>query len=272
MFPFLVGCPRSGTTLLRAMLDSHSQMAVPGESHFIPTLVAARDRYDADGRLDVERFVTDLSAHPRFERWELSTSDVRAALLRRPPLVLADAVRRLYGLYAAARGKPRFADKTPDYVLQVPLLAAEFADAVFVHIIRDGRDVALSLVDVDWGVPTIGAAAEMWSSYVAAGRRTGRALGAERYVEVRYEDLVAHPERELRTLCSFLELRYEDRMLAYHERADLVRRPVLSPTSHQRLSLPPTTRMRDWRTELAPADVATFASLAGDLLDDLGYQ
>src|SRR3954464_10345335 len=107
MFPFLVGCPRSGTTLLRAMLDGHSAVAVPGESHFIPTMAARRERYEGRSTFDVERFVADLGAEPRFSRWDLPAAAVRASLLDTPPVDLPGALRRVYELYAVREGKAR---------------------------------------------------------------------------------------------------------------------------------------------------------------------
>src|SRR3954452_1268100 len=201
MFPFIVGCQRSGTTLLRAMLDSHSQVAVPGESHFIPAMEARRDRYEQADGFDIVRFVADLADHPRFVRWELPAGDVQHALASDPPADLAAALVRLYECYAERQGKPRYADKTPEYVLQMPLLARLFEDSVFVHIIRDGRQVVASLLDQEWGAKTAILAAKIWVSYVKSGRHAGQSLGPDRYREVRYEELVAEPAAVLGDLC-----------------------------------------------------------------------
>jgi hypothetical protein len=254
------------------MLDSNSQLAIPGESHFIPGLIAKRQLYEGGIAFNVERFVADLSEHVRFVRWDIPTEDLVASFSDERPAGLADAVRRLYQAYADRQRKLRFGDKTPDYVVHIPALADLFPDAVFVHIVRDGRDVALSLIDVEWGVATVTDAAEMWLSYVEAGRTSGRLLGSDRYREIRYEDLVAEPERELRRLCTFLRLDFEANMLAYYHRAEEIRRSVLSPTSHGRLALPPTPQLRDWRHEMASSDVSTFAAIAEDTLQELGYE
>src|SRR4051794_27962840 len=127
IFPFVVGCSRSGTTLLRALLDAHPLLAVPPESHFA---VAPRLRR--------------LGRDPWFRLWGIEPPDLRG-------LDVADAVRAVFAAYAAAQGKPRYADKTPHYVSHLPLLAERFPEARFVHVVRDGRDVALSLLEVPWG-------------------------------------------------------------------------------------------------------------------------
>jgi hypothetical protein len=245
VFPFVVGCSRSGTTLLRAMLDGHRELAVPPESHF----ALARS---------VRSLRRALARDPWFALWEIDAPDLRG-------LDCADAVRALFAAYAAARGKPRYADKTPHYVSHLPRLAARFLEARFVHVVRDGRDVALSLLQVPWGPDTVEEAALHWRRRVLEGRAAG--LPADRYREVRYEALVADPERELRALAAWLELEYDAAMLAYPGRP--LRVPY--PEHHRGLALAPTPELRDWRREMAPEDVARFEAVAGDALAELGY-
>jgi hypothetical protein len=244
-FPFVVGCSRSGTTLLRAMLDAHPALAVPPESHFAlaPSVRALRRA---------------LRREPWFALWEIDAPDLHG-------LDCADAVRALFAAYAAARGKPRYADKTPYYVSHLPRLAARFPEARFVHVVRDGRDVALSLLEVPWGPDTIEGAALYWRRRVLEGRAAG--LPPDRYRELRYEALVADPEGELRPLAAWLRLEYSGAMLAYPDRP----LTVPYPEHHRRLALAPTPDLRDWRTQMSPADVARFERVAGDALDALGY-
>jgi hypothetical protein len=244
-FPFVVGCSRSGTTLLRAMLDAHPALAVPPESHFAlaPSVGALRRA---------------LRREPWFALWEIDAPDLRG-------LDCADAVRALFAAYAAAQGKPRYADKTPHYVSHLPLLATRFPEARFVHVVRDGRDVALSLLEVPWGPDTIEEAAAHWRRRVLEGHDAG--LPADRYRELRYEALVADPEAELRALARWLGLDYDGAMLAYPGRP----LSVPHPEHHRRLALAPTTGLRDWRTQMAAADVVRFRTVAGDALDLLGF-
>src|SRR4051812_36230761 len=108
VFPFAVGCGRSGTTLLRAMLDSHPQLAIPGESRFIPTMAARRDRYERAEGFAVEAFISDLAATPWFRHWGLSVDDAAGAVADRRPGDVADAFRALYALQADIAGKPRY--------------------------------------------------------------------------------------------------------------------------------------------------------------------
>lgn len=272
-FPFIVGNQRSGTTLVRALLDSHPELSVPPESWFVAELARPADRYEREGGFDAEAFLSDLADHPRFSRWALSPEWTRAALLGDRPPDYPEAIRRVFALFATSRHKPRYADKTPTYVKELPLLARLFPEARFVHVIRDGRDVALSFVEAPWGPDNPIRAALDWSDRVAAGRRTGRALGRERYLEVRYEQLVEDPEHVTRRICKFLELKFDSAMFSYPDRAaELTGAGLQQRNVNRHIALPPTKGLRDWRSEMAPADVAGFELVAGDLLEALGYE
>jgi hypothetical protein len=272
-FPFIVGCGRSGTTLLRAVLDSHSQLAIPGESHFLTPMLDDRARYEHDGEFARDLFLADLVKSERFLLWGLSATEVREALAQSESLDLPRAIRILYLVYATRQGKPRYGDKTPNHVLRIPLFAGVFPEARFIHLIRDGRDVALSLIDLsDWGPDDVGTAALRWRQFVEAGRRGAAEIDPGRYLEIHYEELLTSPDEALLRLCGFVDLPFEETMLQYHERADSLLRTVSVPHTHARLRLPLTTGLRDWRTQMTDDDQAIFDSVAGDLLAELGYE
>lgn len=267
-FPFLVGRGRSGTTLLRAMFDSHPELAIPHESHFVVTMGMKRKAYERPAGFDAGRFVDDLSS-TGFARWGLDATAVKRRLADEGTRSYQSAVRGVFSHYALDRGKPRYADKTPIYVLHIDYLAELFPEAQFIHIIRDGRDVALSYMDVDFGPAGLEEAAIHWKRFVNAGRRAGAHLGESRYAEVRYEALMADPEREVRRLCSFVDLDFQDTMLNYFERAQDI---VGSDECHRNLYSPPGRALRDWRSAMTPRQVAHFDALAGDTLEELGYE
>jgi sulfotransferase family protein len=270
-FPFVVARGRSGTTLLRAILDAHPDLAIPGESHFAVSFGERRREFERPGGFATEPFLRDLLRHWGFRRWELPEQDVRAAFDETPPSNVADGIRLAFALYARSRGKPRYGDKTPGFVLHIGMLAELFPEARFVHLIRDGRDVALSYLDTDFGVATLTDAAIYWERFVRAGRAAGNALGPGRYLEVRYEDLVADVERTTVRVCEHIDLPFDPAMLRYFERSASLD-GLSHAEHHQNISLPPTSGLRDWRTQMAPADVALFEALAGDLLTELGYE
>jgi len=167
---FVVGCPRSGTTLLRLMLDAHPTLAIPPESHFIPLVARVRSRYDQPSGFDAEHMAADVMRGLRFRDWHLSDDAVRAAIRERRPTTLASAIECVFVAYADAHGKTRWGDKTPGYSIELPLISELFPEAVFVHLIRDGRNVALSLMEVPRPPRSFAEAAQLWRSRVSTGR------------------------------------------------------------------------------------------------------
>lgn len=271
-FPFVVARGRSGTTLVRAILDAHPALAIPGESHFPIWFAVRARRYGTRDRFDRDRFVADLEGHWAFRRWDLPSLAVREAYEASRPDTLPDALRLAYATYARHHGKERYGDKTPSFVIHIDRLARLFPEASFVHVIRDGRDVALSYLDTDFGSRNVVEAAIAWDRYVRRGRASGARLGPGRYHEVRYEHLVDDPERVVRRLCGFLGLTFEPTMLRYFERVDALHRSLSHREHHRNLYLPPTSGLRDWRRQMDPRAVEVFEAIAGPLLDELGYE
>jgi hypothetical protein len=281
--PFICGVPRSGTTLLRLMLDAHPEMAIPPETHFAPRLIRTLgDRTGDEARASAHELITE---HPRWPDFGLDPAELRSRFAAADPFGAATALRCFFGLYADGAGKPRWGDKSPKYVRRMRLLHQTLPEARFIHVIRDGRAVALSLAGVSWGPQSAAEAADRWVSDIERARKMARRL--PHYIEVRYEELVADPEPALRRACELCELSWDDAMLSFHEQAaermsessrDL--RPGSGGTvtaeerarQHALVSRPPSAdRAERWRTELAPEDLAAFEDRAGPLLRELGY-
>ena len=157
------------------------------------------------------------------------------------------------------------------HVLHLRRLGRLFPEARFVHVVRDGRDVAVSYRSVAWGPTTVEDAAMRWRRSVLRGRRDGERLGPDRYREVRYEDLVTDPERVLRELCAFLDLEWDDGVLHHHERAAEVIAATRFPGAHSRLLLPPTPGLATGAGRWRRPTWRGFEAIAGGLLDELGY-
>jgi hypothetical protein len=258
--------------MFRLMLDSHPDLAVPGESHFIPDLYRHRGRYTTTGLLDARRLASDIMRTLHVRLWEVPRIAVwrRLESLEHPEF--ADVVGAVFAAYADHHGKKRWADKTPIYVLWMPLLSNLFPDARFIHLIRDGRDVALSYLSVPWGPSTVWKAARKWCRDVTAGRESGRALGPSRYMEIRYEDLVARPKEILKATCSFANIRFDDRMLDYHNGASDRIEWRSGKEFHSTATKPPAPGARDWRTQMPDSHLKIFEAVAGGLLKELGYE
>lgn len=264
----------------------HSQVAAPPESHFIVPLAQRRAEYESPDGFRVDAFLRDLLGEPRFVRWlvrwDLPMHQIRDDLTSRPPESFEAGVRRIFELYARRHSKDRYADKTPRYLAHLPLLAEVFAKGRFVHIIRDGRNVALSQLELETGPrpPNLVVAARRWSRVVTAARTAGASM-PERYLEVRYEDLIEGPEGVLETICRFLSLTFEPEMTRFLEpgatpgnRARNSSRGA--PSADEADSVPsifrgPPHGLRDWRDQMGADDIAAFDAEAGELLEELGY-
>jgi hypothetical protein len=180
------------------MLCAHPRIAIPSESNFLPAFYRAFG--DPATETEARALATRILGLHWVKKWNLPVEPGDFAADRSFAAVIA----RLYGCYAAREGKTRWGDKTPSYVRHLPLLADLFPGARFVHVVRDGRDVALSFVRHYAGPRNVYTAAEHWLRSVEEGRRAGEALGPASYLEVRYEDLIAGPEAVLRGVCAFL--------------------------------------------------------------------
>jgi Sulfotransferase family len=267
---FVIGAPRSGTTLLRIMLSCHPRIYIPPESDFIPRLYLGRGRTPM-GRDRAVRDVQAILANRRFLReWRGAVPDPEAfvaALAELTPAALLDA---LYRSYAAQHGAERWGDKSPIYTNYIPLLAEIFPSAQFVHLVRDGRDAALSTLAAypDRFYVDVYFAAQSWQRRVRAARRAGVALGPARYTELRYEDLTADPEAVLRPLCLFLGEDYAPAMCEPHELA----RELLRPHGrHAPVREPVHPNSGGWRSRMPVGDQRLFHAVASNLLLDLGY-
>jgi hypothetical protein len=261
---FVVGSARSGTTLLRMILNAHSEIAVPPESRFVVEL------WNGRSEVDVESFLGALARHPRWNTWGLPIETVRRELEGARRVPYRAAIEAAYRAYARVRHKTKFGDKTPRYIEQIPLLARLFPRARFVHQIRDGRNVALSYAAVPFGPGTVAGAAELWAARVSQGRAAGRSLGPRRYMEIHYEDLVRSPEPQVEALCRFLEVAFEPGMVRY---TDMSQGDVLSRHAHYNphVTRPPIPQVRSWEQEMSVGEIEMFEAVAGDVLSEVGY-
>jgi hypothetical protein len=253
------------------MFDAHPDVAVMYEWNVVAELRRPVARYAGPGGVHVPRLVADLTAHPHVAASGVERVEIETAL-QSPVTGSTDAARRLFGMYARHFDKPRSGEKSTSYLLDLALVADVLPEARFIHIIRDGRDVALAATERGYGPPTISGVAFAWKRWVMAGRNAGHALGADRYIELRYEDLIDDPEHALRRLCEFVELDFHPAMLSYYEQGDRVCEGTADPERHPHLRLPPTKGLRDWRRDMRDDDMAVFSAVAGDVLAELGYE
>ena len=280
--PFVVGVNRSGTTLLRMMLDAHPELTIPPETHFVPELIEAAE----SGTHSPEGLLAPITSQREWGDFGLTEEGLLERFRLFEPLTAGDALRSFYEAYAERAGKPRWGEKTPIYVKSMRAISSALPEARFVHVIRDGRDVALSIRDRATKEHPIERIAERWVRRITQAREQAKRL--DHYREIRYEALILDTEATLHEVLDFYELPWDDAVLDYHQRSaerleemkrglpDQGRRTALSVErrmmTHARTTeKPDPRRVSRWRESMDRADREQFESIAGPLLEELGY-
>lgn len=269
---FLVGADRSGTTLLRLMLNAHSQLHVPRESWFLSGLldVLPMDRPLSSNETD--RAIEVIRTHGRWRDWEIGDEQLRARLRSLAAPLLSEVVDAVFRLSGERAGKRYWGDKTPAYVRDMDRLGALFPCAKFIHVVRDARDVCLSLSKVRWHGHTFKEWGAYWSEAVEAGIASGHRLGQQRYLEVRYEDLVLHDERELVRICRFLDMSFESGMLKYYENAERHVAPWEKHLHRKAMAPPKPGNVGRWRTDMSRLQLLSVEAMASRTMRRLGQE
>jgi hypothetical protein len=257
--------------MLRLMLNRHPEICVPFESGFITVFHRRSARYgDLREEANARRLLADIAAYPLVRDRSRLASDPDA-ILAHPHDTYADVVRAIFAVEAARRAKRWWGDKTPSYVTDLDVLWRLFPGCRFVHLVRDGRDVALSSRGIEWGIRNLPAAAADWRWKTTIGRKVGSVLG-DHYLEVRYEDLVLRTVPALEAICAFLGADYSPQMLDYPADA-LSEMPRASLLWHgNSVRAPDPALVGAWKRRMSRADRVIFEQVAGDTLELFGYE
>jgi len=268
---FIVGIGRSGTTLLRLMFHNHPNIAIPYESHFITDYYNKIENYgDLNEDNNIKHLMKDIFNEDLLKQWD-HTFYIDQILPKIKTRTLGHVFRAIYDDYMYAKGKTRWGDKS-DYLDRLHIINEMFPDAKFIHIIRDGRDVANSVLKLPWGPQDIIQAAEWWHHHMILGRRMGAMLDPSRYTEIKYEDLVSDTENQLKRLCKFIGEDFSSEMLNYYKKsADSI--PDSRKGQHYNADSPPKTdRVAAWKKEMTPKNIAIFNDYTEHSLKELNYE
>jgi len=256
---FIVGCPRSGTTMVQQALNRHSQIAIPPETKFFFAFLGQSRRRQ---RRHVARLNADLGVRlPVPEARIRSAEDGRA---------FYDTLARQYAARLARPDLAYFGDKTPEHTGHLPQIRELFPDAPIVVLVRDGRDVALSLSRVPWASANLSVNFLVWLHYWRC-IRAARRLGFPNLYCVRYEDIVADPRRELSGILDFLGLRYEPAVAEGCGNAEGIPRREYAWKERALNKITPE-RVGLFRRDLTDAQIATLERLGREALPSLGYE
>jgi hypothetical protein len=267
---FVVSAPRSGSTLLRLILDAHPRLAVPPPGWLFDLVYPYLYSYgDLTRPANLLALAEDMLRTPTVGKWPVKPEPQALANAAREP-TFAGLYEALHVAYAAADGKRRWGEKTPRNSFWIDEIRKLFPDAQFIHIVRDGRDQAIDISDSLLWPNSVYSGANLWRRYVSAARDSAARLPADAYLEIRYEDLCAAPEPTIRRLCGFLREAFDPRMLAPYETP--AARAWSSHPLHARTAQPISTKFCDmYKSRLPVEDVAALEALIGETLKLFGY-
>ena len=277
-YVFIVGCPRSGTTLLERMVNAHPQIAIIHESHWITRFFKKRIGVTRDGVVTPD-IVSALCDYHRFHLLDTHREFIEQLVDDPEPITYSKFVSRIFDQFGSRRGKRYVGDKTTGgYLRNLNILHSLWPAARLVHLIRDGRSNCLSMINWPksqkaaarfeiWKEDKIATVALWWKWHIQRGKASAADIAPKQYYEMRYESLVENPEQQCRNLCRFLDLPYDDAMLRFNEG----RETADAGQSANRGWRSPTKGLRNWRNEMPARDVEMFEAIAGDVLEELGY-
>ena len=263
---FIVGAARSGTTLLQYMLRSHPDISLAtGESHFfIPFYRRRKEFGDLSDLTRLRELINEVYQFRRdffdedLQGIRFNAESIAQQLHDRDVKTVPEVISGIFQINAEAEGKARWGDKTPYYVLHLDTILEMFPNAQIVHLIRDGRDCALSMLERKWelGIFNIYQAAYIWNKYILAGNSFGQKL-PERYYKIYYEDLLNEPEKTMIDLCHFLNIKFNKQLIDFKKsdgsgKTFLVSQPIKKSNQGK------------WKQKMTPAQIRIFESLAGE--------
>ncbi len=267
-FPvFIVGAQRSGTTLLRMLLNAHSEIAIPEEARFLMPLLEARHLDAGFHGEDYRKLVSFLRASEEYRLWNYDSAPLFTDLESREGIGLRELMERLYGSFVQSEGKRYWGDKSL-FFRRIDILARMFPQGSFIHIVRDGRDVFDSWRKMDASKDCAPAVALDWRLKLNLIERAFVRVPADHTLTIRFEDLLANAEAVACSTCDFLGVDYEEGMLDFHKKS---RRYV--GDHHSQLIFRPieTGNQSKWRNSLSHAEKVAFDLVAGRQLDRYGY-
>ncbi len=277
-FFFILGRPRSGTTLLRTLFDGHPGVRIPPECKFVLDLYPKYGRKQSWDENDILAFYNDVTAHWRFDTWTLDRDQLKAGLLRctghTSYSTLCKVVYLNYQSFFPKTEVLWFGDKNPGYTIYTERLLQLFPDAKFIQILRDYRDNYVSVKDVDFELPIPSLVATKWRFFYKSVRRATRKY-PDRFRTVRYEDLVEDPERELRGLCAFLDIPYHAEMLDFYKKEDEVFKvyPKEFITRYHANLVKKVNKSRSgiWKEKLTEKEIRMSDLAVGKIAEEAGY-
>ncbi len=267
---FIIGSQRSGTTLLRLILNAHSKIAIPEEGTFwMPLLRRYKKKpYKNISKKELKNILSYIVKNHQFKLWCIDPAPLIENILKSEQSSLRDLMKLFYEYYANVQNKEIWGDKTPSFFRMIPVLHKLFPEARFIHIVRDGRDLYLSWKKLNPLMKFVSLSAIEWKYKVNKIRDDLSRIPSEKWIEIKYENLVKNPKNIVKGICDFLEINYEEKMLEFWKQShkyigkhhsELIFKPISSKS------------VGKYKKELSYKDLRKYEILAQDLLKIYGY-
>lgn len=278
---FIIGNPRSGTTMLRLMLTCHPDIGIPPESGWFIHLYQKYHQTIFD-QVAMTEFLNNLSHSPKIEGWELDYSQLQQFLAKNLPLNYCDLISQIYYFYINTQDKCRWGDKNNFYLKHIKTIYKLFPNAYFIHIIRDGRDVACSYRNLsqaqgqyapDLPASVCGAAYD-WVRNIRKIQDSFQQINHNQTITIHYEDLTQDAEKTLQKICTFIGETYDSKMLDFaEENKQKQLEPKVFMGWKELTSKPLTTsRVKRWKREMFEEDKYLFQIFGKTALQHYGYE
>ncbi len=267
---FIFGSARSGTSLLSRIIDAHPRIAIPYESHLYNTFYPWLKYYgDLELAKNRERLVDDILSTEVMKDW-YPRPDRQLTLEAINRFDFHGVIDGLMSAWTTTEGKQRWGEKTPWHIFYWREIISGFPNAQVIHIVRDGRDSALSWKKARFGPKHIYLLAKRWVQYLEIVEQLQSNLDERSFIEVRYEDLLSEPELVIQKICNFLGEDFAPEMLAFNTNSA----PYLTDRQNQQnLSKPIlANNAGKWRTEMTARELRIFEAVAGTTLERYGYE
>ncbi len=268
---FIVGLPRSGTTLMRFMLCAHPRICIAPETNYLNRWMRFYSHLDITRRKQFEAFWEDFAKVELFPSFGISPDSTLARIEASDARDHRTVFSCICSEYAAKMEKARWGEKTPKHEQYLDVLMGWFPGARVLFLLRDPRAVAASLLSKDWGGSFVHAHAERWRK---SSVRAGRWAADERVSVISYERLVREPERALREICRFLREDFVPEMI---DRSDVSRYVLYPDRPESQRSIPVLRPLNPegidrWRSKLSRRDVAVIEHVAREEMEKRGYR
>ena len=265
---FIMGTQRSGTTLLRLILNAHSKIAIPEEARFLTPLLKKRYLKKGISGDSLKKLVGYLSSNEQFKLWNYDSRSFLEHLSRKDEISLHELIDSMFSSYCANEGKTIWGDKSL-FFATIDILRALFPDARFIHIVRDGRDVFDSWRKMDSTKGNASVIALDWSYKLYKIESSLKKLSPANQLTIRYEDLIDDPEKAVKAVCSFVGVEYETGMLDFYKTSHYY---IGDHHSNLIFNAIDNANRAKWRKNLSPGEIKAFTLLARHYLKKYDYE